>query len=120
MKMFIKYVVRSSIILALALLVPFSIASPIFSVGEGGDKSWQDALIDRDITPANDLTQAAKDFYGTQNNGNVLAVAPELYTNRDVEGHDSLVMNWDLPQDQLAVAAWDYTYDHGVREVEAN
>ena len=108
--MFINFFVRSTFV-ALLLIAPLSMASPIFSIGEGGDKSWQDALNDGDVTAANDLTQAAMNFYGTQNSGNVLPVTPEVYTNNNVQGHDSLVMSWDLPQTgELAVASWDYTY----------
>jgi hypothetical protein len=109
--MLFNYIVRSSFVISLCIGAPLVMANHIFSIGEGGDKSWQQAMQDGDVAAANNLTQAAIDFYSTQDVESFAAVAPELYTNSNVEGHDSLVMSWDIPQDQgLQVAAWDYNF----------
>ena len=102
-------------------------ASPIISIGEGGNVSWQQALANGandgiTPTPAGAPTQAAIDFYTDQinNSPNVSSFQffqPDLYVNNNVQdnagdGHDSLVMQWEAIEDPevLSIASWDYTY----------
>lgn len=117
---FVRYVVG----LFVVLCMPFTYASPIISIGEGGDMTWQQALdnggnltLNR-IEAANDLTSAAQAFYATQvPPGQAVPVQPDLFANNSVqdqngEAHDSLVMQWDQNQDPniLSVASWDFHY----------
>jgi hypothetical protein len=94
-----------------------------FSIGEGGQISWSDALQRGKITPASNPLSgfAAQQFYEMQigqmgitevvpaSNVRLTATGPITVGN---ETHDSLVMSWDASaaQTTLDVAAWDFHY----------
>lgn len=92
---------------------------PIFSIGEGGDRTWQQAVADGNVQPHNgELTGAAREFYGTQSTPFVLGetqIGPlDAQISDGNEEHQSLVMRWgddSLDQNTLQIGAWDYVYD---------
>lgn len=102
-------------------------ASPLFSIGEGGDKTWTQAMTDGNVVPVtpggsvgpgSGLTYVAEQFYNDQTAGNFVqsevTLTPDISISDGSESHQSLVMSWNLPTDDpttLGVAAWDYVYD---------
>lgn len=102
-------------------------ASPLFSIGEGGEKTWTQAIADGNVVavtpggavgPGSGLTYSANQFYTAQTAGNfeqsLVTLTPDIAISDGSESHQSLVMSWDPPEDdpdRLGVAAWDYVYD---------
>ena len=115
-----------AVIFTIAYLIPnLAHASPIFSIGEGGDKDWNQAVSDGDIAAAaNALSgEAAQGFYADQIGimgvtNIVAAIDTQIVAagsiSDGITSHDALLMSWDgsdafNPTD-LVVAAWDYVY----------
>ncbi|NIL99101.1 MAG: PEP-CTERM sorting domain-containing protein [Planctomycetales bacterium] len=135
-----KKVIPVVVVLIVAVSLPAS-ASPLFRIGEGGDRTWQQAIDDgnvRPVVPAPDLrpvessagrpavgasaslTQAAQEFYNTQ--GVPFSLVPTRLGPADAfvpdgQGmeHQSLVMSWQDSSinnpDHLQIGAWEYVYD---------
>jgi len=88
-------------------------ATTLVSIGDGQTDTWADALADGRITPADELTGVAEEFYAqsiasspTDNLDSAQAVQPRLEAMRvaDIQGleFDSLVMSWDPPASSTA------------------
>ena len=101
------------------LLVSVAHGSPLFSIGEGGDKTWQQAVTDGEVAAVNEaagLTWAAQQFYSTQVPGmgfDSYGLVSSNLENLDAfyEGHQSMTMSWtENAPTELAIAAWEYTY----------
>ena len=102
----------------LLFLVTICSASPFFSIGEGTQTSWGQAISSGNVrsVQAGDITWAAEQFYGTQGPYQLLGsqLTPDLFVaDGNNEVHQSLVMSWDAVQDPnvLSIAAWEYVYD---------
>ena len=101
-------------------------ASPLFSIGEGGDRTWGQAIADGNVRVVDplqggELTQAEVDFFTNQVGlGNFALVEPTVTADLNVEvlgeTHQSLLIQWNpapgfTDEDQLSVVAWEYVYD---------
>ncbi len=106
-----------STVIILHFFVGLAFATPIFSIGEGTQISWDQAIVSGNVqaVQAGDVTWAAQQFYGPQNYQMVTSqLTPDLFVaDLNNEIHQSLVMSWDAVQDSsvLSVAAWEYVYD---------
>ena len=102
------------------------VLTPLISIGEGGDRTWQEAIDDGNVRMVDpdqggDLTQAEIDFFTNQVGfGNFALVVPTPTPDLQVDvlgdTHQSLLMQWDpapgfTEEDQLSIAAWKYVYD---------
>lgn len=108
-------------------LTSYTLASPVFSIGEGGDLTWQQAIDAGNIQPVTGaFSDQADAFYSNSileaptANGYQRSEVIELVAIDELdingEAHDSLVMTWDPPSpatnpDTLGIAAWEYVYD---------
>ena len=103
-----------------------ALAEILVDIGDGGDRTWTQAIADGNVNPANNLTWAADQFYTDTTGGGVLGqdfgpVEPDLTPDVPVEDsvpttRQSLVMSWqqapdplDDPND-LLIASWDYQF----------
>ncbi len=101
-------------------------ASPLISIGEGGARSWQQAIADGNVRPVDpnfggELTLAEIQFFTSMvGPGKFALVAPlvtaDLNVQVEAEIHQSLLMQWDpapgfTDPDDLSIAAWEYVYD---------
>lgn len=96
-------------------------AEILVNIGDGGDRTWNQAIVDGNVVEGVGLTWAADQFYSQTTSGGTQgddfgAATPILTSDVPFNGEQSLVMSWQpaapQPDSFLWIASWDYVFDN--------